>query len=138
MVTKWGMSEKVGPVWYGDDASSKMSADIDEEVRLLLSHSYERAKNLLASHRNELERLAKALVEHESLTGSEVALAIAGKRIIRPEAPLVPKAKAPTVPAHSSGSGGRKLAPGKQPGFATAAAATSKIEEAKIRKSVEQ
>jgi len=75
MVTQWGMSENVGVVFVDKkDAavSPEQRALIDREVQALLTASYARATKLLQTHRKELDVLAKALIEKETLTGAEV------------------------------------------------------------------
>lgn len=81
MVTKWGFSTKLG-VQYLDDKekfSGETQSIIDSEVRRLLDESYVRAKNLLQTHKKELALVAEALMEHETLSGSEVADVVKGK-----------------------------------------------------------
>ena len=92
MVTRWGMSERLGPValaernggfvdpaqgeaamagpWrpYSDDTARL----IDAEVRRILDESYAEAMRLLHEQRQELEALAKALLEHETLDEQEI------------------------------------------------------------------
>ena len=86
MVTEWGMSEKVGPmslsdqgpVFLGDDMmqSKSISADtqrlVDQEVRRILQESEDECRNLLTTYRNGLDLIARALLEHESISGDEV------------------------------------------------------------------
>ncbi|MBR9919634.1 MAG: ATP-dependent metallopeptidase FtsH/Yme1/Tma family protein [Bacteroidetes bacterium] len=87
MITVFGMNERVGQVsFYGmqNDQFQKPYSDdtaslIDEEVRRLVESQYERAKELLTEHRDELEQLAKALLEKEVLLKSDVERLI-GKR----------------------------------------------------------
>ena len=71
MVTKYGLSEKLGIMYV--DEKLKNSAEtqqwVDQEVRALLNDSYARAKNILASHRDQLHLLAEGLVEFETLSG---------------------------------------------------------------------
>jgi ATP-dependent metalloprotease len=83
MVTKWGFSTKLG-IQFIDDAdksSGETQSIVDSEVRLLLSDSYTRAKTLLENNRKQLNRIAEALIEHETLSGSEVADVAKGKTI---------------------------------------------------------
>eukprot|EP00602_Paraphysomonas_sp_CaronLab_P003097 CAMPEP_0185032972 /NCGR_PEP_ID=MMETSP1103-20130426/21540_1 /TAXON_ID=36769 /ORGANISM="Paraphysomonas bandaiensis, Strain Caron Lab Isolate" /LENGTH=629 /DNA_ID=CAMNT_0027569077 /DNA_START=373 /DNA_END=2262 /DNA_ORIENTATION=- len=81
MITKWGFSSKLG-IQYMDD-KDKFSGDtqtiVDQEVRKLLEESYNRAKTLLETHRKELGLIANALLEHETLSGSEVVDISKGK-----------------------------------------------------------
>ena len=74
MVTKWGFSSKLG-IQYNDE-KDKMSGEtqalIDNEVRELLNDSYTRASNMIKDHKRELRYIAHALIEHETLSGSEI------------------------------------------------------------------
>jgi ATP-dependent metalloprotease len=83
MVTKWGFSSKLG-VQYLDDKekfSGETQSIIDTEVRQLLDDSYARATTLLSAHKAELTLIAKALMEHETLSGAEVADVVKGKAL---------------------------------------------------------
>lgn len=83
MVTKYGMSSKLGMLFVDEKEKfgGEITKAVDDEVNDLLSHSYERAKTLLESHRKELEQVAMGLVEHETLSGAEVVDLINGKKI---------------------------------------------------------
>lgn len=83
MVTKFGMSQKVGMRYIegGKDGSPAGGKEVDEEVKLLLDDSYRRAYDMLNENRNQLEAVAKGLIEFESLSGSEVVDLINGKKI---------------------------------------------------------
>lgn len=76
MVTTYGLSEKIGPVVFSRDDKATISPEtrvmIDNEVRQILEESKERAKALLLKHRGKLGRLAKTLLEKETLTGPEI------------------------------------------------------------------
>ena len=77
MVTRYGFSDKIGPVAVNyDDQGSNMSTEtravIEEEVKRLTTHAYQRVKALLESKKDELHVLAKALLERETLTGSQI------------------------------------------------------------------
>jgi len=84
MVCQWGMSEKLGPLTYVEDAghvflgrdlqqhkefSNESMRMIDEEVLEILSSSYERAKKILKKYHKALESLAKTLIEQETIDG---------------------------------------------------------------------
>ncbi len=84
MVCQWGMSEKLGPLTYVEDAghvflgrdlqqhkefSNESMRMIDEEVLEVLSSSYERAKKILKKYRKALDSLAKTLIEQETIDG---------------------------------------------------------------------
>jgi cell division protease FtsH len=94
MVTQWGMSERVGPVFFREseehpflgremgetrDHSEHTAQIIDEEIARILREADDRAYRLLEEHRDELERLTEALIEREVLTVSEIEELI-GKR----------------------------------------------------------
>jgi cell division protease FtsH len=87
MVCEWGMSDTLGMVEYGETNehvflardvargtgySDVTAQRIDEEIRTLIDRSYQRAKKLLLEHREDLDALAKALLEYETLDGSHV------------------------------------------------------------------
>jgi cell division protease FtsH len=87
MVTRLGMSESLGPMVYGQkdemvflgkefseqrDYSESVAEKIDLEVRELVRESYERAKELLNKHREELDALAELLLEQETVDSSEL------------------------------------------------------------------
>jgi cell division protease FtsH len=94
MVTRWGMSKAVGPVTLaprespflgggastlgqGTPYSEATAALIDAEVRRILQEHYDQAVHLLGEHRHELDALAEALLEHETLEEEEI-LAVTG------------------------------------------------------------
>jgi len=84
MVEKFGMSSKVGYVAVGkdkEDVSVEMRRLVDQEVQSLTSEAYERATKLINAHRDELHLLANALLQHETLSGSEIKDAIKGQPI---------------------------------------------------------
>ena len=87
MVREWGMSDKVGPLTYGQnqeqiflgreiaqhrDYSEETARLIDSEVKRLVVENYERAKDLLTRHQDTLEALAEALLEQETLNLEQV------------------------------------------------------------------
>ena len=91
MVCQWGMSEKLGPLTYTEDAghvflgrdlqqhkefSNESMRMIDEEVLEILNSSYERAKKILKKNRKVLEALAKTLLEKETIDGDQVLQAM--------------------------------------------------------------
>ncbi len=100
MVTEWGMSEKIGPlnfsgggsgeIFLGRDFSRKeayseaTSQAIDAEIRRIVIEQYERALKLLTDNRDVLERVALALLEHETISGDEVKELFDGKVLVRP------------------------------------------------------
>ncbi|KAG0345446.1 hypothetical protein BG004_003709, partial [Podila humilis] len=87
MVTHYGMSEKVGPVAHQEEDMAMLSTLtkqlIESETKTLIEAAQVRATLLLKTHKEELHRLAKALVEYETLTQEEIRRAIEGKPIVR-------------------------------------------------------
>lgn len=97
MVTEWGMSEKLGFVFYGDDPqargfelglgkefSNKTAELIDAEVKRLVDEAYDETRRLLAEHRPKLEAIAQALLKYETIEGEDVRKLMAGETIDRP------------------------------------------------------
>jgi cell division protease FtsH len=86
MVREWGMSNRVGPMAWGSqgavflgedlmhtrDYSDETARVIDEEVERILREQEERCRETLSAHRNGLDLVARALLEHETIDGSEV------------------------------------------------------------------
>jgi cell division protease FtsH len=95
MVTEWGLSEKLGPLFYGDDShdayagymkskvSGKIAAVIDEEVRSIVEGAHAKANEILNEHIDELHLIAKNLLEYETLTGDEIKALTRGEPIDR-------------------------------------------------------
>ncbi len=94
MVTKWGLSSKLGPVKYGNETdepflgrsagtsqqgiSDSTAAIIDTEVKTLLSDCYDTATDLLKENLKELHSMAKALVDYETLDHYQIDDIMAG------------------------------------------------------------
>jgi cell division protease FtsH len=87
MVCEWGMSEALGPLAFGQkeeqiflgreisqhrDYSEKTAQEIDREIKKIVMGCYERAEEVLKRNINTLHRLAKTLLERESLSGDEI------------------------------------------------------------------
>jgi cell division protease FtsH len=111
MVTRWGMSDALGPLQYAEadeevflgysvnrqkNMSNETAQAIDKEIRRVVEQGYDRAKTVLTEHRDELELLAGALLEYETLSGDEIKAVLAGEPIDRGGA------KGPTIPAAGS------------------------------------
>jgi cell division protease FtsH len=104
MVTKWGMSEKLGPLQYeesmdgylgyGSSQRTMMSDDtarlIDSEIRALVESGYQRATAILKKNAKKLQLLAEALLEYETLTGDEIKELLDTGKLDRPETPAGP------------------------------------------------
>lgn len=84
MIKDWGMSEKIGlrtlSSKKGALSPNTMNA-VDDEIRMILDDSYERAKSILVKHAKEHKLLAEALIKHESLDMEQVKIIIAGGKI---------------------------------------------------------
>ncbi len=96
MICDFGMTEELGPLNYGEKNeqiflgrefnqhryySEKTAQEIDTIMRRMVEEQYARAKKILTDHREELERLARALVEHELLDAEEVTKVIRGEKL---------------------------------------------------------
>ncbi|MGH1457138.1 MAG: ATP-dependent zinc metalloprotease FtsH [Alphaproteobacteria bacterium] len=91
MVMEWGLNDEIGMVNFGDDPnsyrprriSSEMSNKIDGEVKALIDDAYARAMKCLKDNAKDYEKLAKALLEYETLSGDEIKGLLRGEAIIR-------------------------------------------------------
>ncbi|XP_053428111.1 ATP-dependent zinc metalloprotease YME1L1 isoform X2 [Nycticebus coucang] len=83
MVTKFGMSEKLGVMTYNDTGklSPETQSAIEQEIRILLRDSYERAKHILKTHAKEHKNLAEALLTYETLDAKEIQIVLEGKKL---------------------------------------------------------
>ncbi|CAM4523000.1 ATP-dependent zinc metalloprotease YME1L1 isoform X2 [Caretta caretta] len=83
MVTRFGMSEKLGVMTYTDTGklSPETQSAIEQEIRTLLRDSYERAKNILKTHAKEHKNLAEALLTYETLDAKEIQIVVEGKKL---------------------------------------------------------
>jgi cell division protease FtsH len=112
MVTRWGYSDELGLVSYGDNqeevflghsvsrtqnTSEETARKIDSEVRRLVDGGYKEAKRILTERRDDLELLGRALLEYETLTGEEIFKVIRGEKLDRSEDS--PPASQPPTPA---------------------------------------
>jgi len=92
MVLRWGMSDKVGNVDYeqahegymgnaagGFSVSAHTKELVEQEVKRLIDEAYQRAHGILSEKKEEWERLAKGLLEYETLTGEEISRVIRGE-----------------------------------------------------------
>jgi cell division protease FtsH len=107
MVTRWGLSEELGTVSYGENqdevflgmsvsrtqnASEATVQKIDSEIRRFVEQGYNEATRILTEKRADLEALAKGLLEFETLTGDEIQDLLKGKKpnresVLEPSAP---------------------------------------------------
>ena len=117
MVTKWGYSDQLGVVAYGENQdevflghsvsrTQNVSEDtakiIDAEIKRLVQSGYDEAKRILTEKLEDLHTLAKALLEYETLTGDEIINALKGVPPHRdqpePKRPAGPSAAVPISP----------------------------------------
>jgi cell division protease FtsH len=111
MVTRWGMSDALGPLQYAEpeeevflgysvnrqrQMSNETAQAIDAEIRKIVEGGYARAETVLTENREQLEALAKALLEFETLSGDEIKRVLDGETIDRGGA------KGPSIPAAGS------------------------------------
>jgi cell division protease FtsH len=124
MVTKWGLSERMGPVMYDQDdgevflgmsagvrpkAQSEQTARaIDEEVRTIIDGCYQQALALLEEHKDKLHLMADALMEFETLTSEQIDDIMAGAKPRQPGSKPPPSgtASAPSPEPGDSPIGG--------------------------------
>ncbi|HMK91236.1 MAG TPA: AAA family ATPase, partial [Methylocystis sp.] len=127
MVTQLGFSDKLGTVAYADPQqeqflgyslgrtqtlSEATQQTIDSEVRRLVADAYETAKRILTEKREDLETLAKGLLEYETLSGEEIVALLKGVQPLREEtSPPAPPASQPPR-ASPVPTTGRKPEPG--------------------------
>jgi cell division protease FtsH len=114
MVAEWGMSEKLGPVLYAQNDSAEpflgqtiamsrttseaTAAAVDAEIKRLVLEAHAAATKILTTHRDQLNMVAEALLEYETLTGDEIAQLLKGEKISRPD----PLSQAEKKPVKSS------------------------------------
>lgn len=100
MVTRWGLSDEIGPVDYGEDrgevflgqqivqtshVSEETSKKIEEEVKKLVQTGMNDAKKIMEKYKKQWSVIAEGLLEYETLTGEEIADLLKGKKPERPE-----------------------------------------------------
>ena len=96
MVTKWGLSEKIGPIAVGenqeevflgynigrkDSISDQLAEHVDSEINKLLKEAYNSAKDIIIKNKENLHILGEALIQYETLSGEEIQNLIKGKKI---------------------------------------------------------
>jgi cell division protease FtsH len=98
MITEWGMSDRLGFVFYGEDENKMTFGDfgggreysdetakiIDEEVKKLIDSQYEESRKLLEANKDKVEAMAKALIKYETLDASDVDRIMRGDVLTKP------------------------------------------------------
>jgi cell division protease FtsH len=94
MVTKWGLSDNMGPLAYGEDEGEvflgrsvtqhKSMSDltvkqIDEDVRAVINRNYERAQNILEENIDKLHAMAKLLIKYETIDSDQIDAIMEGR-----------------------------------------------------------
>jgi cell division protease FtsH len=120
MVTQWGMSERLGPIAFGErdeqvflgrdiaqhiEYSDRTAQLIDDEVKRIVDEAYLRAKKILEDRIDILHRMANALLERETLDSGEIKIILEGG--------VLPPLPAP--PATAAGTGTKEASPGSRP-----------------------
>jgi cell division protease FtsH len=110
MVCEWGMSEKLGPVTFGQkqeliflgrdmtrhqDYSEATARDIDQEIKDIVSSCYARAKSILKANLHVLHQVAKTLLEKEVIDGAEIKRIVEEMAVAPPEELSAPQAGSP-------------------------------------------
>jgi cell division protease FtsH len=109
MVTRWGFSEKLGPLVYGEEGgqpfmgyaskgsknSELVAQQIDEEIRIVIDTNYQRSEKILQDNISILHNMAKALMKWETIDKTQIDALMAGKEPLpHPEFPTHDLAKA--------------------------------------------
>lgn len=131
MVCMWGMSDKLGPLSFGDNQEQvflgkelihnknygeETAKLIDSEVRRFVEEAHQTATKLLQDNREHLEAISLALLDRETITGDDIDKLMAGEEL----PPVDPRSGAPGTPSAPSGTGGytaqgKPAAPGYTP-----------------------
>ncbi|MBV9655631.1 MAG: cell division protein FtsH, partial [Acetobacteraceae bacterium] len=137
MITEWGMSDKLGMIAYGDNSqevflghsvtqnknvSEATAREIDSEIKQIIDNAYTKARHVLTENVEELHRLARGLLEHETLSGDEIRTVLRGepviKKVVDEPAPENRRASVPSAgrPAQAPTPPAGGLGPAPQPG----------------------
>ncbi len=94
MVTRWGLSDRLGPLSYGEDegevflghsvtqhksVSDETAHAIDEEIRAIIDRNYQRSEKILDENKDQLHTMAEALMKYETIDASQIADIMAGR-----------------------------------------------------------
>jgi cell division protease FtsH len=126
MVTKWGLSEKLGPLTYSEEegevflghsvtqhknVSDETAHIIDEEIRAFIDRNYDRARNLLEENIEKLHMMADALIKYETIDSNQIDDIMAGN-VPRPPEDWTDQATPPSSGgAPATGDSGKQSGP---------------------------
>ena len=102
MVTKWGLSRELGPLMYNEDeshqflggpggggpgkfSSAEIASKLDKEIRSVIEEGYNRAKEILTTHRDKLDLMAEALMKYETIDARQIDSIMQGREPEPPE-----------------------------------------------------
>jgi cell division protease FtsH len=132
MVTRWGFSDKLGHVAYGDNqeevflghsvartqnVSEETAQIIDAEVRRLIDEAYKFATEVIRKKKKEWIAIAEGLLEYETLSGEEIKQLIKGEKPSRDMGDDTPPSRGSAVPKAGSTGGRRKKGPEPEGGM---------------------
>ncbi|MDJ0931952.1 ATP-dependent zinc metalloprotease FtsH [Breoghania sp.] len=122
MATQYGMSDKLGPLMYGENAeevflghsvsrnqnvSDETQKLVDAEIKGFVNAGYETAKRIITENEDELHTIAKGLLEYETLSGDEIKDLLNGKPPVRDldDEPIIRGSAVPKTGSHKKGGG---------------------------------
>ena len=123
MVTQFGMSDKLGPLAYGDNEeevflghsiarqqnlSDETQTRVDEEIHRIVDEGFEHARKILSENIDDLHTVARGLLEYETLSGEEIKDLIKGKPPVREFVPEVAPRPGPASAVPTTGRGKKK------------------------------
>jgi len=132
MVTRWGFSDKLGHVAYGENqeevflghsvartqnVSEETAQIIDAEVRRLIDEAYVEAKKILTKKKKEWIAIAEGLLEYETLSGEEIKQLMRGEKPSRDLGDDTPPSRGSAVPKAGATGGKRKKGPEPEGGM---------------------
>jgi cell division protease FtsH len=125
MVTKWGMSAKLGPLAYSEDngevflgksvtqtknVSDDTAHAIDQEIRDIIDHNYGRARTILMEHMDKLHAMSAALLKYETIDTEQIAAIMQGRQPGPPES-WADDRSPPSAPPAAKGTGAGPVSP---------------------------
>jgi cell division protease FtsH len=130
MVTKWGLSDKLGPLTYSEDeqevflghsvtqhktVSDETTHLIDKEVRNFVDRNYERAKTILVENMDKLHAMAEALIKYETIDSHQITDIMEGREPRPPKQWSDDASQPPSGNADAPAPGQAEAAPGTGP-----------------------